>query len=78
MTNHMTPTEPIKSIGGIMSKKYGIKLFIGSYKELTVFLGRLHLRFSIPQTAAWWGEPDGVSQKRLYCFGKGHSSCEDN
>lgn len=58
--------------------KYGIKLFRGSYKELTIFLGRLQLRFSIPQTAAWWGDPNGVSQKQLYSFGRGHKSCEDN
>lgn len=59
-------------------KKYGVKLFRGSYKELTIFLGRLQLRFSIPQTAAWWGDPKGVSQKQLYSFGRGHRNCEDN
>lgn len=43
-----------------------IKLFRGNYTELTVFLGKLQLRFSIPQTAAWW------DTKKLYSFGKGH------
>lgn len=44
--------------------KWGIKLFKGSYRELTIFLGRLQLRFSIPQTAMWW------DYKQLYSFGK--------
>lgn len=51
-----------------MEKKYkfGTKWFNGEYWELTVFLGKLQLRFSVPQTAAWWGE------RPLYNFGKGH------
>ena len=47
-------------------KKVGIKLFRGNYKELTIFLGALQLRFSMPQTAAWWND------RQLYSFGKGH------
>ena len=58
--------------------KYGIKLFRGSYKELTIFLGRLQLRFSLPQTAAWWGDPQGASQKQLYSFSIGKGHCEDD
>lgn len=43
------------------------KLFKGRYTELTIFWYKLQLRFSLPQTAAWW---DG---KRLYDFGRGHN-----
>lgn len=46
--------------------KYGVKLFKGNYKELTIFFGQLQLRFSIPQTAAWWG------YRQIYSFGRGH------
>ena len=45
---------------------YGLKLFRGNYKELTVFAGKLQLRFSVPQVAAWWGN------RQLYSFGRGH------
>ena len=43
--------------------KFGYKLFRGGYWELTLFLGKLQLRFSRPHTAAWWGN------KVLYSFG---------
>ena len=49
-----------------VKNKFGIKYFNGSYRELTIFLGMLQLRFSVPQIAAWWGG------KLLYSFGKGH------
>ena len=42
------------------------KLFKGRYTELTIFWYKLQLRFSRPQTAAWWGN------KSLYDFGAGH------
>ena len=58
--------------------KCGVKLFRGSYKELTIFLGRLQLRFSLPHTAAWWGDPKGVSQKQLYSLSLGKGHCEDD
>lgn len=54
------------SMKTIKLKYFKIKLFKGQYRELTLFIGKLQLRFSRPQTAAWWGN------KQLYSFGSGH------
>lgn len=42
------------------------KLFRGNYTQLTIFWYKLQLRFSKPQTAAWWGN------NQLYDFGRGY------
>ena len=66
----MTPLseQSNKKAGNVMEikNKFGVKYFKGGYRELTIFLGMLQLRFSVPQVAAWWGN------KILYSFGRGH------